>query len=533
MEGCAPVVTGEDRMTENAKQAKSGKVRKPNLRSVDAESTEANRPLFPSPDAPMLVAHRIYEDFKTAAGLRTLLAWRGGWMSWTGTHWTEVDVAELRSRVYKILESANTVKKTSDGMESVPWNPNRYKVANVIEALAAVGHLPSQIDPPAWINGTAPNCSASQVISCRNGLFSLASRQMGKHTPALFNLVSVPFDYDTNVGEPTAWLEFLNTIWPDDPESIALLQEYFGYVLSGRMDMQKMLFLRGPIRSGKGTIAYMLGQLVGGRKNFAGPTLASLGTNFGLTPLLGKPLAIISDARLGNAPAHVVVERLLSITGEDTLTVDRKYRDHWTGKLPTRFVMLSNELPKFRDASTAIATRMLILDLTESFYGREDHGLRGKLLPELPAILKWSLEGLDRLTDNDAFTTPQSSVDAQVQMVDLASPVSAFVRECCDLGPALEVEVDALFDAWKVWAEDNGHHAGAKSTFGRDLKAVASKIRQGKPRDGDSRVRTYRGIALVDRTPKCIYCGESVAMGQRDAEGRPAHMGCQQTNLKW
>ena len=62
-----------------------------------------------------------------------------------------------------------------------------------------------------------------------------------------------------------------------------------------------MLLLIGPTRSGKGTIARMLTALIGSG-HVAGPTLASLGTNFGLSPLLGKPLAIISDARLGNMP---------------------------------------------------------------------------------------------------------------------------------------------------------------------------------------------------------------------------------------
>ena len=76
-----------------------------------------------------------------------------------------------------------------------------------------------------------------------------------------------------------------------------LLQEYIGYILSGRTDMQKMLLLIGPTRSGKGTIARMLAALVG-RGHVVGPTLASLGTNFGLSPLLGRPLAVVSDARL-------------------------------------------------------------------------------------------------------------------------------------------------------------------------------------------------------------------------------------------
>ena len=58
--------------------------------------------------------------------------------------------------------------------------------------------------------------------------------------------------------------------------------------------------------------------------------------------MIGKPLAIVSDARLGGANTHQVVERLLSISGEDMLAIDRKYREPWTGTLSTRFVVVSN-----------------------------------------------------------------------------------------------------------------------------------------------------------------------------------------------
>jgi putative DNA primase/helicase len=233
----------------------------------------------------------------------------------------------------------------------------------------------SDIDPPSWIGlHAAAETQPAQMISCSNGLLDLSTRTILDHTPALFNVVTVPFAYDRHVGSPTAWLDFLASIWPDDPESIALLQEYVGYVLSGRTDMQKLGLLIGPTRSGKGTIARILTELLG-RGHVAGPTLASLSTNFGLSPLLGKPLAIISDARLGDSPSHTVVERLLSITGEDMLTVDRKFRDPWSGKLPTRFVILSNELPKFKDSSGAIANRLVILQMTRSFQGHEDRTL--------------------------------------------------------------------------------------------------------------------------------------------------------------
>jgi putative DNA primase/helicase len=52
------------------------------------------------------------------------------------------------------------------------------------------------------------------------------------------------------------------------------------------------------------------------------------------------------------------------------LTIDRKFREQWTGKLPTRFVILSNELPRFGDASGAIAHQFIVLSMIESSSAR-------------------------------------------------------------------------------------------------------------------------------------------------------------------
>ena len=60
----------------------------------------------------------------------------------------------------------------------------------------------------------------------------------------------------------------------------------------------------------------------------------------------------------------MVVERLLSISGEDTLTVNRKYREQWTGKLPTRICCARTSYPELGDASTAIAGRFVPVLLT-------------------------------------------------------------------------------------------------------------------------------------------------------------------------
>src|SRR5262249_31086495 len=147
------------------------------------------------------------------------------------------------------------------------------------------------------------------------------------------------------------------------------------------------------------------------------------------------------------------------------------------------------------DASGAIASRFILLTLSESWLGRENTTLTNELLEELPGIFNWSLDGLARLQAQGRFTTVRSSEDALGALHDLVSPVSAFVRDRCELGP-FEVEVETIYDNWKRWAEDNGHKVTSVQTFGRDLRAVVPGVRMARPRHGEGRKRAYHGIQL-------------------------------------
>lgn len=446
---------------------------------------------MPSPNSPMAVA-RVLAGERQHLGDLTLQHWRGAWMTWTGSHWIELEHNALRSELYKRLEGCHYIDKNG---EPASWLPNKTKVTNLLEALAAVIHLPEAVEPPAWVpqRGSDP---AGTCVACTNGVLEVATRTLHQPSARYFNTVAVPFPYRANTAPPQRWLNFLEQVWPGDPDSITVLQEWFGYVLSGRTDLQKMLMLVGPTRSGKGTIARILAQLAG---HVAGPSLLSLGTDFGLAPLLGKSLAIVSDARLGKGRGvQVVVERLLSISGEDILDVNRKYREQWTGKLGARMMILSNEIPEFGDESAAISGRFVVLSMNESFLGREDHSLYEALCDELPGILEWALQGLDRIAERGAFTDSAAGADAARTMRDLASPISAFVQERCEIGHHV-TPIDDVWVAWKEWAEDAGVGKSTKQWLGRSLRASVPRVRTAQPRNEEGRqYRAFTGIRLLD-----------------------------------
>ncbi|MGA5500940.1 DNA primase family protein [Streptomyces umbrinus] len=458
---------------------------------------------LPAPSHPMAVARRLLPDWQTEGGQLAYRRWRASWMRWNGTCWRELDEAQVRAAMYERLEYALYRVPAKDGeTEERDWAPTKQKISNLLDALGSITLLPTDLDAPAWLDTQGGGeQDASPIVACENGLLRIRDRALLPHSPGFFNLVSVPFTYDPTAVAPT-WERFLTQLWPDDPDAIHAVQEWFGYVLSGRTDQQKILLMVGPTRSGKGTIARVLKELVG-KENLAGPTLAGLGTNFGLSTLVGKPLAVISDARLdGNSNNSQVVERLLTISGEDTIDVDRKYRAVWTGKLPTRLMILSNELPHFGDSSGVIAKRFVLLNMTVSWLGKEDPTLMDKLTAEMPGILNWALEGLARLQQTGRITEPKSSREAVTTMQDTASPTSAFVRERCATGPTCSVPVDTLWTVWRDWAEDNGVRPGTKQVFGRNLLSVVPQLNRTRPRDAyGQQVATYSGITLNQREP--------------------------------
>jgi putative DNA primase/helicase len=466
-------------------------------------------------DDPHRLARLILDDYRRADGL-CLRYWREEFHVWNGTVYRAVPAKELRAQACQRIKqefdrlTALAVQRRRRHHENGRRKPppvarkvTTELVTNTLQALAGMTLLPSTVEPPTWLEGQGP-FTAREVLTCNNGLIHLPSFVSARNyshplTPRLFSPNGLGYDFEANAGPPVEWLRFLKKVWPADrdTDTIAALQEWFGYNLLPDTRQHKILLIVGPKRSGKGTIARVLRALIG-IDNTTAPTLAGLGSNFGLWPLLGKTLAIISDARLsGRSDAAIVVERLLSISGEDAQTIDRKCMSHVTTKLPVRFMILTNELPRLNDASGAIVSRLIVLPQTRSWYGQEDIYLTERLVPELPSILLWAIDGWKRLQERGYFLQPASGQMLIADLEDLASPISAFIRERCTLQERTEIFIRDLFAAWKSWCEEKGRKdPGTEQGFGRDLRAALPTLNVRQPRVGGSRVRVYEGIRL-------------------------------------
>jgi putative DNA primase/helicase len=343
---------------------------------------------------------------------------------------------------------------------------------------------------------------ADALIPARNALVHPPSLLTGARcamppTPRFFNAHALDYDFDPHAPSPAVWLDFLRRLWPDDPTSIDCLQEWFGYLMTADTGLQKILMMIGPKRSGRGTIGRVLKALAG-PSNVVNPTLSTLARPFGPSVLIDKPVAIFPDARLSSRPDNaMIVESLLSISGEDDQSIDRKHLPSWTGRLPTRFVLISNELPRLKDSSGALAGRLVVLRFTRSFYNREDATLSDRIKRELPGILLWALDGWQRLRRRGRFIQPDSARDLLSSMDELASPITAFLNDCCVLEADATTPTITLYEAWREWCREHGRDAvGDAQGFGRDLHAAISGLVKSRPRINSERTQHYSGIRL-------------------------------------
>lgn len=463
--------------------------------AVGIERDDAGRailsPFDPRPTARhILSSHFAHPDAPTLINNRDQL-WR-----WDGTRYAPYPTTALGELIYRETESA--LKRDRSGNLS-PFSPTRNSTANIADALEKLTY--SDLEDPSWIGPQPFKVDPANILSCAAGLFHLADgklRRICNPTPRLFSSTALPFNVNPDAPIPTAWLCFLASVFGDDRETVALLQEWIGYCLTAQTAHQKIMLVIGPPRSGKGTIGRIMRALLG-ESNTVAPTLASLGTNFGLWPLLGKRLAVLSDARLsGRSDSAVVTERLLSISGEDPQTVDRKMLQPVTTQLTARLMILTNELPRLSDASGALSSRFIICHTPHSFLGKEDTALLPRLLSELPGILNWAIQGLDSLNRRGRFAQPPAGIELQNELEDLTSPIRVYVRDYCTVQAGASIDVKLAFAAWRGWCRDQGRdHAGDSARFGRDLRAAVPGLGTSRPRSTDgTRQRHFEGITL-------------------------------------
>lgn len=436
------------------------------------------------------------------------------WQARTDPEW-------MRARLRAVLGNFWYVKiktTTPNGIETHSyslkwWNPDDRNLTQVENALA---------DELSAGSGTGARELADLYghhlgvyrrgtpVLVRNGVLNIETGEVRPSSPLWFSLTRVEADYD-HTANPYAdgtWLRMLRTQWPDDPDAITCLMQWFGYVVSGRNDLQKFMWVFGIKGSGKTQITTVLDALVGRTAEIG---LDGLNDKWGLEDVYisGVTLGLINDSRFSPRDSSLAMNRLLAITGDEpNIRIPIKHKTEVSARLALRFHGTANGLPNLSDHTGALADRMLMLETTRSVRDTAgDVKELGKRIvaTELGQVLRWAVEGLRLLNEADGrFTRTARADELSRELARALSNVDQFLADCCQIGDTSEFVTQAqLFEVWGCWATAN--KSGERMSKAKFIDAVKSLGYRVGQTTGAGRVVygiSSAAVTYADRDPR-------------------------------
>jgi len=305
------------------------------------------------------------------------------------------------------------------------------------------------------------------LIAAANCVIDLNEQTSRDHSPEYRFLSRLGCEFDPNATAPR-FKAFLNEVVPSDTER-AKLQEYAGYTLMHwGLPYHKALFLVGPTASGKSTFLDTINAMLGeGTVSSLTPQQLT-GERFAGAELYGKWANIRNDI-----PAATVKNTgaFKEIIGGDNIKAERKRKDPFMFEPTAKHLYAANELPATETDDEAFYRRILLVPFPETIPEAErDKHLDDKLQSELPGVLNWAIEGLQRLLGNGGFTGDHSPGRTQDTWQKWSDSVSRFKDAAIDEGGNDEIPKSKLYAAYLEYCRQEGIPSDTQHSLTRGLK---------------------------------------------------------------
>jgi putative DNA primase/helicase len=296
-------------------------------------------PAMLSPSGPYDTAKEYVRRKCWKEGSLATYFWQKQFYEWNGRYYEIVEETVMRDRVYAFLDES----KKGNVDDQQRFRPKPSHVNDMLDGLKPGLVLGAKWLPPMWL-GTGER--AMNVLAFRNGLVDVLTGEPIKPTPELWLHSALEFDWKPEAKAPR-WERFLEEIFPGDEESKDFIEEWFGYCMTEETKFQKGAAFIGEPRSGKGTLMDILHELTGDSGYVSLSFHDWLGSQNSKEDLIGKRVGVFPDVRFKPGKFyganydpggidHKSSELLLKITGEDRLTIPRKYIGAWKGRLPMK-----------------------------------------------------------------------------------------------------------------------------------------------------------------------------------------------------
>ncbi len=438
--------------------------------------------------------------------VRYVCKWKQ-WIIWDGKRWK----ADDSGAIYRLaLKSVRSMRQEAaqihdKDIRKLLWtHAEKSEARNRLDAMVSL----AQKILPLPINYENMNKDA-WLLNFDNGTLDLRTGELREHRRDDFITKIVPFDYPTSDVQPERWSKFLNRIFDRDAELIAFVQRLLGYSLVGEQAEHIFPVLWGGGQNGKSTLVGVIVTALGEYAMTLGQDYLMQSKNqrhsTEVMDLYQMRLAVSAETEEG---ARLNEARVKHQTGGGKIRGRRLFQESWEYTPSHTLFIETNHKPRIVGTDVGIWRRVMLVPFTVRIPDEEkDSDLPNKLTAEIPAILRWLVDGC-LAWQRSGLNPPEAVTAATAKYRDESDLFAAFVNECCELGPQLKVRARDLYNEYATRARRRG-----------ETPVAASRVEDRLDKMGVYKRKIEKGQFLFGiRVKEFIYSYEEFTPEHNDAD---------------
>ena len=307
--------------------------------------------------------------------------------------------------------------------------------------------------------------------------------------------------YDPEAKCPN-WLKFLDRIMGGNEGIIAYLQRFDGYGLTGSVAEEVLRILWGNGKNGKSTYRETKSLLLGGYSDTCGVDALMQKRDAGAaTPQLAKIKGLrhvsINETKENGRLSE---ERVKNLTSNEPIEARFLHQNCFTFPPTHKIDITTNHKPIVTGTDEGIWRRIHLVPFTVTIPEEErDENFREKyLMPELPGILNWMLEGLKMYKEIGLRPPEEIKAATRAYRAEM-DVIEQWLENNCLRGPQFNDSIHELYQNYVKYVEDELGHGSSplsKRKFGDALSERGFEA----ARTGAGRFR--KGLMLRDSDKK-------------------------------
>jgi len=413
------------------------------------------------------------------------------WHLWDGKRWREDKnglriMKKMTSLVEELHAEADAEPNRHREGELLKWARNSQSRSAVegSVALAQSELLVSgdQFDVDPWI------------LNVANGTIDLRTGELQPHRAAdyLTRLADVVYDPQAQSAD---WDKFIERALPDR-EIREFAQRCAGYTLSGALDEDVFLIVRGPSRTGKSTFLSALGAALGEYANVvAMESLAERdrsGRGVASPELVALRSARMASIQEAGSRLRLDTGLMKALSAGEKVTARALYQGEVTFKPQFTIWVATNHRLELPDDDAALWERVreipFMVVIPEDERRRDLRECLSDPVESGPAVLAWAVRGCLAWQEKGLGAPPQIK-EATRAYRESMDPFAAFFMECCSFGPHEEVSSAGLRQAYEAFCREEGERP-------LSMKALAIRLQDHGCSPHRGKARSWRGIGL-------------------------------------